>query len=268
MPIDAPIGALTPDDIGALMALVEEAGWNQTPSDWSRMLRLGEGFGIRDGGRVIASSVIMPYGGLGWIGMVLVHGPFRRRGLATRLLAHAISRLRLGGRVPWLDATPAGRPVYEALGFAPVAALERWRGRGAGKGGAAPLPEVRLAEAEALDALALGAGRPGLLGAIAGTPGSFALVGDGYVFARAGRTATHIGPLLSTGDASPLLERALDHADGPVLLDVPCREAALRDLLRARGFTVERPFTRMALGAPAGIDMGPALRVIAGPELG
>jgi GNAT superfamily N-acetyltransferase len=251
------------------MALVREAGWNQTEADWSRMLRLGRGFGIRDeGGAVIASSVIMPYAGLGWIGMVLVHGPYRRRGLATRLLAHAIERLRDRSLVPWLDATPAGRPVYAALGFAAVAPIERWRGQGRGKGGTDALSEEELAGAEALDALALGGRRPGLLRAIAASPGSFALRGAGYVFARPGRTATQIGPLLAAGDAAPLLERALDVADGPVLLDLPCRETALADLLKARGFSVERPFTRMALGAPAGIDMGPALRVIAGPELG
>ena len=39
-------------------------------------------------------------------------------------------------------------------------------------------------------------------------------------------------------------------------------------LLEARGFAVERPFTRMALGNDHPQTLGAAMLVIAGPELG
>src|SRR5690606_18597512 len=85
--------------------------------------------------RVVASSMILPYPPrFGWIGMVLVHGPFRRRGLATRLLHRAIAELEQAGLAPMLDATPAGKAVYDALGFKPLFELQRWRGAGGGNG--------------------------------------------------------------------------------------------------------------------------------------
>lgn len=271
MPIEPPLVPIGPSDLGALTALVAEAGWNQTEADWLAMLASGEGLGVRDeAGRVIASGLLMPYGTVGWIGMVLVHGPFRRRGIATRLLAALIARARTAGLVPALDATPAGRPVYEALGFSPVDSIERWRGPGgAGAPARAPLSPDRIRMAEALDAQAFGSSRPGFLTKLLDRPGAFALAaepGDGVLFVRPGRTATQVGPMLSSGDDIGLLDRALDAISGPVLLDVPVRQAAIADHLRARGFVVERPFTRMALGAATATS--PAMRIVAGPELG
>ena len=49
--------------------------------------------------------------------MVLVAGAYRRRGLGTRLMHRCIEDLTAAGVVPVLDATPAGRTVYRALGF-------------------------------------------------------------------------------------------------------------------------------------------------------
>ncbi len=88
------------------------------------------------------------------------------------------------------------------------------------------------------------------------------------LLARRGRTATQLGPILADDEATAiaLCTRALDSVAGPVVIDVPVRETALRHLLQLRGFVVERPFTRMSLGKPA--QMGQAMRAIAGPELG
>ena len=60
------------------------------------------------------------------------------RGLATRLLS-ALRRGRCAprGRVPVLDATPAGAAVYRHAGFVPGFAIERWEGDAARRRGAA-----------------------------------------------------------------------------------------------------------------------------------
>ncbi len=60
--------------------------------------------------------------------MVLVDPEYRRRGIATRLLGAAIDYLKNAG-VPSikLDATPAGQPLYEILGFAGEVMIERWQ---------------------------------------------------------------------------------------------------------------------------------------------
>ena len=59
--------------------------------------------------------------------MVLVTGEYRRHGLGTLLLKHCIAALEKVGRVPVLDATPAGRSIYRALGFEIHGVITGWR---------------------------------------------------------------------------------------------------------------------------------------------
>lgn len=274
------IAPMSGGDIVRGMDLVRMAGWNQTEADWTAMLRLGRGYGIHDrNGRLLASSVILPYPpGIGWIGMVLVDEAARRQGLARRLLDHAIARLRRDGLVPMLDATPAGRELYRKLGFVDVAPINRWRGVGLGAeptAGPASQPDAgALAAAVAMDADAFGASRTALLADIATRTGACTVAladGGGALWSRAGRTATQIGPVVAggEGEALTLCSMALDRIGGPLLLDVPEREEALAAMLAARGFAIERSFTRMAAGPPSPLlTLGTAMRVIAGPELG
>ena len=69
-------------------------------------------------GRVVATAATLPYGGRSpgsaWCWS---RASNRRHGLGTRLLHRCIADLTAAGLVPVLDATPAGRPVYRALGF-------------------------------------------------------------------------------------------------------------------------------------------------------
>lgn len=261
--------ALTLDDIDDGMALVTEAGWNQTPADWRFMLTAGRGVGLRgNAGRVVATSIVLPYRPrMGWIGMVLVAGGYRKRGIATRLLRAAIEHCRRQQLTPMLDATPAGREVYRRLSFAGGETIERWRGAGAGAGEPAGPVDVDLAAR--MDHDAFGADRRSLLVDLAARAGAPLFQRDGSVLlGRRGRTATQLGPLLShdASAALALCERAIAAIAGPLLIDVPVREEALRGLLASRGFGLERSFTRMSLGIAA--PMGEAMRAIAGPELG
>ena len=117
-PSEPIIGApLTAAELPDAEALVREAGWNQVAADWEIFRALGTVYAARAGGRVVATAATLPYGEFAWISMVLVAGEQRRRGLGTRLLKRCIDALDETGRVPVLDATPAGRPLYRALGF-------------------------------------------------------------------------------------------------------------------------------------------------------
>src|SRR3984957_13614545 len=119
------------------LLLSEEAGWNQNAADWKVFLTHGTvlGFSIRD--RLVATAAALPYGdGFGWISMVLVAAEWRRRGLATRLVAACTALLRDAGRAALLDAAPAATAIYGALGFIPVGTLERWEGDGGGSAAA------------------------------------------------------------------------------------------------------------------------------------
>jgi GNAT superfamily N-acetyltransferase len=267
---DAPIDALRADDLQQALALSAEAGWNQDAADWALMLRLGHGFAIRDSDAVVATAIALPYPPVfGWISMVLVHGPYRRRGLATRLVERATAALAAAGLVPVLDATPAGAEVYRGMGFRPVGNLMRWRGAG---GGSALGGESRLAAgARELDCQAFGADRGAVLDDLADRPAPVsASMDDGYLLSRAGRTATQLGPLVARDAATAvaLLGAGLDAVAGTVVVDVPEPAIAAAQHLSERGFAHERPFVRMAFDCDA-IGGEPALvHAIAGPELG
>lgn len=264
------ISPMSEADIPEGMLLVAEAGWNQTDADWRFMLANGRGFGLRDaGGRLVASCVLIPYSQrIGWIGMVLVNGAFRRRGYATHLLDNAIDACRAGGLTPMLDATPAGREVYLRLGFRDGESIERWVGTGQGLT-AAPGCTIDIDMATRLDAVALGVERRALLDDFARRPGApLRQAENGVLLGRRGRVATQLGPLVADDEptALALCADALDSHSGPMLIDVPVQQHALGSLLRSRGFAVERRFTRMALGTV--VELGATMRAIAGPELG
>jgi GNAT superfamily N-acetyltransferase len=270
---DAPIGKLGGDDVDAALALSAEAGWNQAAADWQLMLRVGHGYAVRDDGRLVATALALPYPpAFGWVSMVLVHAPYRRRGLATRLVERATSVLESAGLLPVLDATPAGAEVYGRMGFRPVGNLMRWRG--AGGAGDACVHEPDVADrVHDLDHSAFGADRSAVLDDLCARPAPVAALaagGGGYLLSRAGRTATQLGPLVARDatTAVTLLADGLDAVAGPVVVDVPEGATAVADQLVARGFAPERPFVRLARGRDAIAGTPGLVHAIAGPELG
>lgn len=264
--------ALTLADIPEALALSTAAGWNQTEADWHYHLSNGHGFGIRAGGQIVGTAVALPYPpAFGWLSMVLVDKLWRGRGLATALMRRAVDYLLGIDLVPMLDATPAGRPVYTALAFTEIEPLGRWRGHAVGS--LAPLSASDGVDTvAALDLAAFGANRGSLLRDIAGRGGSRMLVmpGIGYLMTRAGRTATHIGPLVATEPryAAALLSAALDRLDGPLIIDVPDRAVEVRTVLEQRGFGLERPLLRMAYRRDRAFGNFNLIGAIAGPDFG
>lgn len=278
---------LTAADASAGNVLSDTANWNQTPGDWAYLLRAARGFGFVDpAGTLVATALALPYGAaFGWIGMVLVRPRDRGAGLATRLMSRCLDALARDGRVAMLDATPAGRPVYTRLGFHATSELHRLRcpefrplstpARPAA-GALRAARETDRAAIASLDAQAFGAPRAGLIAEIHARLPSAAFVAEdsegvtGFVLARDGRTSTHVGPLVAADESTAiaLSAAALATIRGPVTIDVPDRHEHLANALAARGFSKERPFTRMALGRDRGFERLDRLFSIAGPELG
>ena len=115
-------------DVPGGLALSTEAHWNQNEADWRFFLRQGTVFGVRDHDRrLVATAALLPYtADNAWISMVLVTASWRRRGLATRLVDACLEAASNAGHTTWLDATPAGKQVYDRLGFKDEWPLARW----------------------------------------------------------------------------------------------------------------------------------------------
>ncbi|MCJ0761759.1 GNAT family N-acetyltransferase [Variovorax terrae] len=271
--------ALGPDDVPGGLALSDAAGWNQTADDWRLFVSQGRVFGCRDGaGRLVATAAALPYaGGMGWVAMVLVAQEWRHQGLATALMKRCVAYLQSVSVTPVLDATPAGAPAYERLGFEAGFELARWDGLAPA---AAPVsPPVReaarddLAAIRRLDAEASGCDRHLLLADFLRRDGSRAWMtqdGAGFVIARQGLRATQLGPLVAADEASALalLQTALTNLRGRVFLDLPERWTTLVAWLAQNGFARQRPFARMALGPAPIASVHDRLFVLAGPEFG
>jgi GNAT superfamily N-acetyltransferase len=121
---------LSVEDIPAAMELSTGAGWNQTAADWAALMTDSpEGcLAIECDGRVVATTTVVCYEKrLAWIGMVLTHPEYRRRGFARMLMLRAIelAHEREVFTIK-LDATDQGRPLYTALGFGDEQPVERW----------------------------------------------------------------------------------------------------------------------------------------------
>ena len=228
-------------------ALVREAHWNQTAADWRIFLELGRVYAMHaPSGRMVATTATLPFGGgFAWISMVLVAAEYRRRGLATQMMRRAMDDLGAAGLKPALDATPAGREVYRALGFEdclgfPSAGTAR-AGAGAGEHPAAPAGVIirPLTDRDwqplcICDATAFGADRSAVLAALRGRLPPAELVAErdgriaGFLLGRDGRVAAQAGPLIAEDDAiaCALLARALDA--------FPARSSSISPMPRAR----------------------------------
>ena len=273
------IRLLEPRDLPRADELRALAGWNQTLADWERSRSIEpEGcFAAEWNGTVTGTATVTCYGReMAWIGMVLVHPDYRRRGIGTALLKHAIDCLRARGIAPIkLDATPEGQPVYEALGFRPEWTIQRWEIPWL----AAPIASTdstahRLVSIEAAalltaDRTAFGADRSRLLGKLLeASEVSLWLETErkearsapaAYGMLRPGSKADYLGPAVAIDAESGLrlIEALLQEAaqtkanPRPVFWDIPDPNRPAVALARRLGFRPQRVLTRMFLGENA-----------------
>jgi len=267
---------LTEADVDAAVALSAEAGWNQTPADWRRLLALAP-HGCLAGrleGELVATATRVDYGGAArWIGMVLVRKAWRGRGFGRAILEEAVGPGPCG-----LDATELGRPLYQRLGFVDAAPIDRWVGtlRGVRRGRVEPLRAADVPAALAFDRQACGVDRTELLRQLADQPEVrqwVALEDDrvvGLASLRPGREHWHLGPVTCADAAvlQRLLAAAADHlGQGTVLVDV-LRDEERSAVLAASGLRVQRRLMRMTRPDGQGMLMGPQVAAATAFEWG
>ena len=281
---------MTVADIPLGLRLARQAGWNQIESDWRRFLALqpdGCFVGALDGAAVATTAAFI-FGPVAWIAMVLVDIDSRRRGIATTLLKHALDFLdKRGVRTIRLDATAAGQPVYEKLGFVPEYPLTRYMGIAAKVGCAVhtfSLEEDRpvercarhtLPQIAIFDQRMTGTPRERMLAQLFEESPEITRVLhrdgqlEGYVTGRRGANATLIGPCIATARAGPaLLGDALSRCAGQLIfVDVPRDNAPAIGVVERSGLTIQRHFTRMCRGERIK-DHVAAIWASSGPEKG
>jgi GNAT superfamily N-acetyltransferase len=274
---------LTASDLEAALRLSTQAGWNQLPGDWQRLIDFTpEGcIGGRADGRLVATATIATYSkDAHWLGMVIVDKECRGRGYGTAILAEALRRAEsLGSGAIGLDASDQGRPLYLKMGFADVSPIDRW-------GGSLKVPPAEprleilshatLDAVLALDRTACGADRSRLLVHLAmerdvvGWVATDERGAAGYAILRPGRQCAHLGPLIAADPAH--FESLLDAAGlllngGELIIDVP-RDERNGALLAKKGLEVRRRLTRMTHGRAVPLLLGPGVRAAMSFELG
>jgi predicted N-acetyltransferase YhbS len=226
---------------------------------------------------------MLPYGeGFAGIAMVLVSAAWRRRGVAAALSRRVVEMARVEGRTTLMDATAAGCRVYRPMGFGAVGTTTRWQAERP-QAPTGPEMEIRpIGSADDLDRIAaydrsaLGVDRRWLLVHLVARKPRCALVAtaagtvQGFVLARDGRVAHHIGPLLAddTATAEALAARALAAGTAPTVIDAADRQAGFRAWLTTAGFRPVRSFARLRLGPDGRLDEPARVYAVAGPEYG
>jgi GNAT superfamily N-acetyltransferase len=271
--------SLTHADIAQAVALSTLAGWNQTAYDWSILLDLEPQhcWGLAIDGVLAGTTTLVCYDRrLAWIGMVLTHPEFRRRGLARRLMEHALQTCNdLRIQTIRLDATDQGQPLYESLGFRPEQPIERWsldKQSPAPSESDAPIPSSGASLSEnllCLDTQAFGVNRARVLHALAKVSATLQN-SEAYLLARPGRTKYYLGPCIAQNAkaAQNMIQQARPQfSAAPWFWDLFPQNRHAVALAEQLGFKRQRSLLRMVLGPglPTRTDQ---IFAIAGFELG
>jgi GNAT superfamily N-acetyltransferase len=111
---------LTSADVDAAVALASAQGWRDRRRFYDLVLRTVTSrprVGTV-GGRVVATGIATANGAIGWLGGIVVDARFRQRGYGRAITEDLIRLLRAAGCSTFsLEATSAGRPMYERMGF-------------------------------------------------------------------------------------------------------------------------------------------------------
>ncbi|NEI00088.1 GNAT family N-acetyltransferase [Rhizobium leguminosarum] len=248
-----------PDHLEAAVALSRQAGWPHRTEDWQLALGLSDGMVAVEDGKVLGTVLVTPYKeDCATINMVIVDETMRGRGLGRKLMDAAL--LIAGDRPLRLVATTAGLPLYQKLGFHETGTVAQHQGLAGDIAASAETQaatDADLPAIVALDRLAFGADREGLLSYFAGI-GAFAVIRrDGHVSGFAclrpfGRGEV-IGPVVAAdlGQARKLIEHFIARRPGRFLRVDTTDETGLSPWLAEQGLahvgggiTMKKPLVR------------------------
>jgi GNAT superfamily N-acetyltransferase len=218
---------IVPADATICAGLARAVGWPHRPEDWEMAIGLGRGVVATLGKEIVATALWWPYGAHhATLGMIIVSPEHQGAGIGRQLMQAVLAQAE--GRSLLLNATVAGQPLYEKLGFVVCGAIRQYHGEVTTvpvpvlAGGAAlrPASLADLPVLEQLDQAATGLPRGPLLRAVLEA-------GEGTVLMRGGEAAGFallrrfgrglvIGPVVAADltDAQTLLAHGLQRRQG------------------------------------------------------
>ena len=114
-------------DLPAAHALSQAVRWPHRLEDWQFVHRLGTGFVAESEGKVVGAALCWAYGSdHGSLGMVIVSPDAQGKGIGRELMTRLLEEL--GERSILLNATLAGQPLYERLGFVAAGQVHQHQG--------------------------------------------------------------------------------------------------------------------------------------------
>jgi GNAT superfamily N-acetyltransferase len=235
-------------DLPGCLALARDRNWLPEEHKWRLLFDVGTVFGVRDARGDLAGVVTLTRYGprLAVIGTLLVAERHGGRGLGRALMSHALAGA--GDATVFLYSTPAGRPLYDKLGFVPVGANHTRAGcfvpdAAAGAAGRSrPAGPGDLMAIRGLDGRANGTDRAHLVRRLPGFTCQLRVVQRrgavaGYAGAYAGVGHVSIGPVIaeSVHDAETLIADLAGAVAGPVRVDLDDRHPELLDWAARHG---------------------------------
>ena len=250
---------LTPAMLGPAHLLSHAVAWPHRLQDWQFALSLGHGIAAFERDRLVGTAMWWPFEpDFATLGMVIVAPDRQGVGLGRRLMQAVIEAA--GPRAIGLNATSAGLPLYEKLGFVRVGEIHQHQGRvtvpAPVTAPVRPAAESDWLAIEALDRAACGLDRRALLAALRS-------LGRGNVLLREGKVAgfslvrefgrgQSIGPVVAPDvqGAKALIADWAGQSLGSFLrVDCP-GDSGLGDWLAGLGLAPVAPVASMVHGVP------------------
>jgi len=264
--------SFTPADCPAACGLSTAFSWPHRAEDWQFAAEQGTGFVAEENGALIGTALCWKFGtDRASLGLVIVSQEHQGRGIGRKLMELVLEEL--GPRITFLHATPAGRPLYEKLGFDVCDSLDQHQGT-VGKTLPVALPDgERLRSATAADFPALielatrasGLERNAMMSALLKMGDSVVLERDseiiGFSILRRFGRGLVIGPMAAMRSPDDLRAKALigywlNNREGEFIrIDVPAG-ASLADWLAAQGLKRVDTTIRIVRNAPAVAHQG------------
>ena len=117
----------TPADLDAAHRLSLSVQWPHRREDWQLVLGLGSGYVALEGGLVVGTILYWKHDARhASLGMVIVDPARQGQGIGRKLMSLVLRDLE--GCAVLLNATPAGKPLYERLGFEAIGKVQQHQG--------------------------------------------------------------------------------------------------------------------------------------------